>query len=123
MSENMKKALYSLISVAVLALTAAGVITTQEGVVWANVAVLAVGFAYAASQARNDAFLNATVRRAGYVLVPAIIALVAQYWSIDVALWTSVATAFLGTFVAIFNIDPAEVTDATSTESESDGPE
>lgn len=123
MTENMKKALYSAISVAVLALTAAGVITAQEGVVWANVAVLAVGFAYAASQAKNNAFLSATVRRAGYVLVPAIIALVAQYWSIDIALWTSVATAVLGTFVAIFNIDPAEVSDATNSGSESNGSE
>jgi hypothetical protein len=111
MTDNLRKALYTLISVAVLALTAAGVLTQQQGVVWANVGVLAIGFAYAASRARNNLLLDASVRRAGYVLLPAIIALIAAYWSIDVALWTSVATALVGTWVAIYNIDPGEVID------------
>lgn len=113
MNDNLRKALYAAIPIIVGALTTYGILTAQLGVVWANVAVQVVGFAYAASRATGNRFLDPAVRRAGYVLLPSIVALIGGYWSIDVALWTSVVTAIAGAIVATMNVDPDEVTAST----------
>ena len=108
MTPAMRKALYGLIPLVVAALTAYGIFTDDLGVLWGNVATLTVGFAYAASRATGDRFGDPEVRRALYVLVPAVVALIGGYWSVDVALWTSLAMAILGAALAGLNVDPDE---------------
>lgn len=90
------------------ALTAYGIFTDNLGVLWGNVATLTVGFAFAASRATGDRFGDPEVRRALYVLVPAVVALIGGYFSVDVALWTSLAMAILGAALAWRNVDPDE---------------
>ena len=112
MTPTMRKALYGLIPLVVAALTAYGIFTDDLGVLWGNVATLTVGFAYAASRATGDRFGDPEVRRALYVLVPAVVALIGGYWSVDVALWTSLAMAILGGALAGLNVDPDEQSDS-----------
>ena len=106
MSENLRKALYALIPAVVAVLTAYGVITDSLAVLWASVATIAVGFAYAASRATGNRFLDPEVRRGLYVLAPAVVALVGGYVALDVGLWSSLAVAILGAGLAIGNVDP-----------------
>lgn len=108
MTPTMRKALYGLIPLVVAALTAYGIFTDNLGVLWGNVATLTVGFAFAASRATGDRFGDPEVRRALYVLVPAVVALIGGYFSVDVALWTSLAMAILGAALAWRNVDPDE---------------
>lgn len=108
MNENMRKALYALVPVVVLLLTTYGVLNQQQGVLWVNVLTMAIGFAYAASKATGSKWLDSSVRRAVYVLIPAVASLVGGYFSIDVGMWTSVALAILGAVFALANIDPDE---------------
>ena len=112
MTPTMRKALYGLIPLVVAALTAYGIFTDDLGVLWGNVATLTVGFAFAASRATGDRFGDPEVRRALYVLVPAVVALIGGYWSVDVALWTSLAMAILGAALAGLNVDPDEQNDS-----------
>lgn len=108
MSASTRKALYGLIPVTVTLLTAYGILTDSLAVLWANVATMAVGFAYAASRATGTRVLDPEVRRALYVLVPAVVALVGGYVSLDVGLWTSLVMAVLGAALAGVNVDPDE---------------
>lgn len=108
MNNNMRKALYALVPVVIAMLTAYGVVTQQLGVLWANVAVLVIGFAYAASKATGNRFLDPEVRRALYVAIPGVVALVGGYFSIDVGLITSLVLAILGAVMATLNV-PAPV--------------
>ncbi|MFT4225298.1 hypothetical protein [Micropruina sp.] len=108
MSNNTRKALYGLIPTVVTLLTVYGVLTSNLGVLWANVATLAVGFGYAASRATGHRFGDPEVRRALYVLVPAGVALVGGYVSLDVGLWTSLVMGILGAALAGLNVDPDE---------------
>ena len=103
MTPTMRKALYGLIPLVVAALTTYGIFTDNLGVLWGNVTTLTVGFAFAASRATGDRFGDPEVRRALYVLVPAVVALIGGYWSVDVALWTSLAMAILGAALAGLN--------------------
>lgn len=112
MTANTRKALYGLIPVVVTLLTVYGVLTSNLAVLWANVATLAIGFGYAASRATGHRFGDPEVRRALYVLVPAAVALVGGYVSLDVGLWTSLAMAVLGAALAGLNVDPDEQADA-----------
>lgn len=115
MPATLRKALYTLVPVIVTALTAYGLLTEQLGVLWANVLTLAIGFGYAASRATGNRLLNPEVRRAAYVLIPAIVALAGGYWSLDVGLWTSVVLALLGAGYAVANVDPDQPTDTPTT--------
>lgn len=108
MSANLRKGLYGLIPVVVVALTTYGILTDTLAVLWANVATLAVGLGYAASRATGNRLLDPEVRRALYVLVPAAVALIAGYVSIDAALWSSLVLAILGAALAMVNVDPDE---------------
>jgi hypothetical protein len=108
MSATLRKGLYGLIPAVVLVLTVYGVLTDSLGVLWANVATLAVGFAYAASRATGNRLLDPEVRRCLYVLVPAAVALIGGYLSIDVGLWSSLAAAILGAGLAVWNVNPDE---------------
>lgn len=109
MNDNMRKALYALVPVVIAMLTAYGLVTEQLGVLWANVAVLVIGFAYAASKATGDRFLDPELRRALYVMVPGVVALIGGYFSIDVGLWTSLVVAILGAIMATKNVpEPGE---------------
>lgn len=108
MSDNMRKAIYSAVGIVVIVLTSYGVISQQQGVLWGNVAIMTLGFAYAASRATGNRLLDPGVRRALYVLAPAIVGLIGGYWNIDVALWTSLVLAVFGVLLAIFNVDPEE---------------
>lgn len=108
MSASLRKSLYGLVSVIVAALVSYGLLTDNLGVLWVNVLTLAVGFAYAASRATGDRLLEPSVRRAGYVLAPAVVALVGGYVALDVGLWTSLVLAFIGSGYAIANVDPDE---------------
>lgn len=108
MSANTRKALYGLIPAVVTLLTVYGVLTDNLAVLWANVATLTLGFAYAASRASGNRFGDPEVRRALYVLVPAGVALIGGYVSLDVGLWTSLVMAVLGAALAGLNVDPDE---------------
>ncbi|MFT3971686.1 MAG: hypothetical protein QM695_15780 [Micropruina sp.] len=112
MSANTRKALYGLIPAVIALLTVYGVLTSNLAVLWANVATLAVGLGYAASRATGDRFGDPEVRRALYVLVPAGVALVGGYVSLDIGLWTSLVMAVLGAALAGLNVDPDEQADA-----------
>lgn len=108
MSANLRKALYGVVPILVAVFTGYGLLTNQLGVLWANVLTMAIGFAYAASRATGNKLLDPEVRRAGYVLVPAVVALIGGYYSLDVALWTSLILAILGACLAVLNVDPDE---------------
>ncbi len=108
MTPNTRKALYGLIPAVVTLLTVYGVLTSNLAVQWANVATLTIGFGYAASRATGHRFGDPEVRRALYVLVPASVALVGGYVSLDVGLWTSLVMAVLGAGLAGLNVDPDE---------------
>lgn len=109
MSDNMRKALYALVPILVAVFTTYGILTQQLGVLWANVLAMLIGFAYAASKATGNRLLDPQVRRALYVLLPSVVALLGGYFSLDVGLWTSVVLSIMGAVVAIWNVDPAEV--------------
>lgn len=106
MNANTRKALYALIPLIITALVAYGIVTGVTGVLWGNVAVMTVGFAYAASRATGNRLLDPTVRRAAYVLLPGVVALIGGYWSIDVGLWSALILGILGAVYAIANVDP-----------------
>lgn len=108
MSDNTRKALYGLIPAIVALLIAYGLLTSTRAVLWGNVAVLAIGFGYAASRATGNRFGDPQVRRYLYVLAPAIVTLIGGYWSLDVGLWTSLVMAILGAALAGLNVDPDE---------------
>lgn len=111
MNANSRKALYALIPLIITMLTAYGVLTDALGALWLNVATLAVGLGYAASKATGNRLLDPGVRRALYVLIPAAVALVGGYISIDAALWTSLILGVLGACLAVLNVDPDEQLD------------
>ena len=113
LTANVRKALYGLIPAVILALTTYGVLTQTRAVLWTNVLTLAVGLGYAAAKATGNRLLDPGVRRSIYVLLPAIVALVGGYVSLDVGLWTSVATAVLASILAIWNVDPDEIITTT----------
>ena len=108
MSASLRKAFYALVPIIVAALTTYGLLTEQLGVLWANVLTLAIGCGYAASRATGDRLLAPEVRRAAYVLIPAIVALVGGYVSLDTGLWTSLVLGILGSVYAVANVDPDE---------------
>ena len=108
MNANSRKALYALIPIIITMLTAYGVLTDALGVLWLNVLTLMVGLGYAAANATGNRLMNPEVRRALYVLIPAAVALVGGYISIDAGLWSSLVLSILGACLAVLNVDPDE---------------